>query len=40
MYPTENEKLAEQDEKIFIKGVIIATISAFLFWVPFYLINK
>jgi hypothetical protein len=40
MYETENERLAEQDNKIFSKGVIIVMVAAFLWWLLFYFINQ
>jgi hypothetical protein len=40
MYETEKEKLAEQDDKIFLKAVIIVMVAAFLWWLMFYLINQ
>jgi hypothetical protein len=40
MYETEKEKLAEQDGKIFTKGVIITMVAAVLWWLLFYFINK
>ena len=34
------DKEAEQDSKIFFKGVIIVIVSAILFSLMFYIINK
>jgi len=31
---------SEQDDKIFIKGIVIVIISAFLVWLMFYFINS
>ncbi len=40
MYTNEKEKLAEQDGKIFTKGVAIAMVAAVLWWLLFYFINS
>jgi hypothetical protein len=39
MYLDQNERLAEQDDKIFIKGVVIVMVAAALWWLLFDLIN-
>jgi hypothetical protein len=37
---TNEEKIAEQDEKIQVKGIVISMVSAFIFWLPFYFLNR
>lgn len=40
MYRTEKDKSAEQEPRIFNKGVAITMIAAVLWWLLFYFINK
>ena len=40
MHRSEKEKLAEQDPRIFNKGVTIAMVAAVLWWLLFYFINS
>lgn len=40
MYTNEQEKKAEQDDKIFLKGMSITMVAAVLWWLLFYFINR